>query len=191
MARNLGKLKKAQEELAGDMNNTTKTSQIHIISVDVTDAKNVQRVAQKMLQDASIPTPTILMANAGTATAGPCYDVDVDEYHRLMNLNYFGVVHITKAFLTAMRDNGGGSVVITSSMAGQVGVYGYSAYSPTKYALRGFAEALQMEVRRDHIDVILCYPPDTDTPGFKMENETKPKETHLISEAAGLFEPQK
>ena len=82
------------------------------------------------------------------------------------------------------------TIVFTSSAAGQVGVYGFTAYSPTKFALRGFAEALQMELSNDNISVQVVYPPDTDTPGYKLEQIGKPKETHLISESAGLFRPE-
>lgn len=48
----------------------------------------------------------------------------------------------------------------------QVGVYGYTAYSATKFGLRGLAEALQHEVIMDNIHVTLIFPPDTDTPGL-------------------------
>jgi NAD(P)-dependent dehydrogenase (short-subunit alcohol dehydrogenase family) len=49
----------------------------------------------------------------------------------------------------------------------QVGVYGYTAYSMSKFALRGMGEALQHEVTRDNIRVSLIFPPDTETPGFE------------------------
>ena len=71
-------------------------------------------------------------------------------------------------------------------MAGQVGVYGLGAYSPSKFALVGLAQVLHMELCHSPINVCCAYPPDTDTPGFAQENLTKPAETHLISEAGGL-----
>jgi len=114
-----------------------------------------------------------------------------------MAINYFGTVYATRAFLPFMvEDSNEGTksrstIVLTSSAAGQVGVFGYTAYSPTKYALRGFAEALQMEVQRDNIYVQVAYPPDTDTPGYQLEQDGKPEETHLISQAAGLFSAER
>lgn len=63
-----------------------------------------------------------------------------------MDLNFFGGVNVTKAALKGMKDNNGGRIVFISSQAGQVGVFGYTAYSASKFALRGFAESLQMEV---------------------------------------------
>lgn len=64
-----------------------------------------------------------------------------------------------------------------------------SAYAGTKFALRGLAESLAMELRPYNISVTLSLPPDTDTPGFATEQLTKPLETHLISKAAGLVDP--
>jgi 3-dehydrosphinganine reductase len=49
----------------------------------------------------------------------------------------------------------------------QVGIYGYTAYSASKFALRGLGEALQHEVIADNIHVSLIFPPDTETPGLE------------------------
>ena len=75
-------------------------------------------------------------------------------------------------------------------MAGQVGVYGFGAYTPSKFALVGLAQVLHMELAHTPINVCCAYPPDTDTPGFAQENLTKPPETHLISEDGGMAKPQ-
>ena len=85
-----------------------------------------------------------------------------------------------------MRQLGTGRIVLVSSQAGQVGVFGYTSYCATKFALKGFAESLQMELARENIYVTIAYPPDTDTPGFAEENKTKPLETKLINETSGL-----
>ena len=71
---------------------------------------------------------------------------------------------------------GAGHVVLVSSMAGQVGIFGMTAYSASKFALRGFAEALRMECKPHGVKVALVFPPDTDTPGFEQENKTTPPE---------------
>jgi 3-dehydrosphinganine reductase len=86
-----------------------------------------------------------------------------------------------------MRQLGSGRIVLVSSQAGQVGVYGYTSYCATKFALKGFAESLQMELARDNIYVTVAYPPDTDTPGFAEENKTKPIETQLINGTSGVL----
>lgn len=70
------------------------------------------------------------------------------------------------------------------------GIYGYSAYSGGKWAVRGLAEALFMELIGTGVRLTLAFPPDTDTPGLKNEDLTKPKETKLISGSAGLQSPE-
>ena len=85
------------------------------------------------------------------------------------------------AVIDGMRQRRRGHLCFVSSTAGLLGVYGYTAYSPTKFALRALAEALRSEVAPDRIRVSVVYPPDTDTPGFALENEVKPPETAAIS----------
>ena len=63
-----------------------------------------------------------------------------------MEVNYLGSVYATRAVIGDMKALGEGRVVFVSSQAGQLGLYGFTGYSPTKFALRGLAEALQMEV---------------------------------------------
>lgn len=71
-----------------------------------------------------------------------------------MDLNFLGGVNVTKAALKGMKDNNGGRIVFISSQAGQVGLFGYTAYSASKFALRGFAESLQMEVLNEFASVV-------------------------------------
>lgn len=72
-------------------------------------------------------------------------------------------------------------IVFVSSQAGQVAIYGYSAYAPTKYALRGFAEAIRMELKSYNIWVTIGFPPNTRTEGFVEELRNMPEPTRLIS----------
>jgi 3-dehydrosphinganine reductase len=74
---------------------------------------------------------------------------------------------------------------------GLTGLFGYTAYSASKFALRGFAEALQMEVKPFNISVTIAFAPDTDTPCLAEENKMKPIETKLISDTAGISQPDK
>lgn len=71
-----------------------------------------------------------------------------------MDLNFLGGVNVSKAAIKGMKDNNGGRIVFISSQAGQVGVFGYTAYSASKFALRGFAESLQMEVLGEFASVV-------------------------------------
>lgn len=66
-----------------------------------------------------------------------------------------------------------GRVVFISSQAGQCAIYGYSAYSASKFALRGLAECLQMEVKPFNVLISVSFPPDTDTPQLHKEMESR------------------
>lgn len=68
-------------------------------------------------------------------------------------------------------------------MTVQAAIHGYTAYAASKWALRGLAEALQMECKPFNIYISVSYPPDTDTPGYKEEMTTKPDLTKTISES--------
>jgi 3-dehydrosphinganine reductase len=67
-----------------------------------------------------------------------------------MNVNFFGTVYPTKAVITRMKARREGKIVITSSQAGLLGIYGMACYSGTKFALRGLAESLHMEVKNKY-----------------------------------------
>lgn len=108
-----------------------------------------------------------------------------------MKTNYFSQMYPSRAVFAKMKQRGtGGQIVFTSSMAGLVGVFGYTAYSPAKWALRGLAECIYYEGRPHGIDVTVVYPPDTDTPGLANEKKTMPKESMEISGSAGLYTPE-
>jgi len=108
-------------------------------------------------------------------------------FAHLASCNQLGTIYTVQAFLPHMTQ---GTIVFTSSVCGQLGVFGYTAYCPTKFAIRGFAEALHAElVDQPHLNVQVAFPPDTDTPGFAQEEKTKPPETRIISENAGLAKP--
>jgi len=74
------------------------------------------------------------------------YYVVVHNFQNMMDLNYFGSIFTTRAVIAEMKKRRHGRVVFLSSQAGQMGLYGFTGYSATKFALRGLAEALQMEV---------------------------------------------
>ena len=197
IARNEKKLSEALEKLKQYAKSIESPTIIAIQSVDVSDPEKISKVAADLCTSGKCPVPTMLFNVAGTSSSAAFVDTDYKEFDRLMNINYLGSVYTTRAFLpymvtkSASKDNNPRAIVFTSSQAGQLGIYGYAGYSASKYALRGIAEALQMEVVRDNISVQVVYPPDTDTPGFVEEQIGKPEETKLISETSGLFSPER
>uniref|UniRef100_A0A8D2QPM7 3-dehydrosphinganine reductase n=1 Tax=Zosterops lateralis melanops TaxID=1220523 RepID=A0A8D2QPM7_ZOSLA len=142
------------------------------ISVDV--SKDYEQVENVLKQAQEKLGPVDMLVNcAGTSVTGKFEDIEVNSFERLMAVNYLGSVYPSRAVIATMKERRMGRIVFVSSQAGQLGLFGYTAYSPTKFALRGLAEALQMEVKPYNVYVTVAYPPDTDTPGFAEESKTK------------------
>ncbi|XP_065176594.1 3-ketodihydrosphingosine reductase-like isoform X2 [Sycon ciliatum] len=184
VARNKEKLIAAKSELNECQ---TKSEQaVYAVSVDL--SQGVEAINAAVAQPISeIGQVDVLINNAGTASCGRFLDVDEKDFLRQMEINYLSSVYTTRSILPSMMQRRQGQVAFVSSMAGQVGLYGYSAYTPSKYALRGLAECVQMEVKPRNIKVSVVFPPDTDTPGFANENIAKPEATKRLSGSAGLF----
>jgi 3-dehydrosphinganine reductase len=159
------------------------------VSADVTDAAALTTAMDDL---AAVHGPCdILVTSAGRAEPGYFLDLDVDTFRRQMEVNYLGALHAVRAVLPSMVDRGRGHLVLLSSVAGLVGVFGYGAYTPTKFAVRGLGEALDAEFRHRGIRTSIVYPPDTDTPGFEQENRTKPPETARISDGITPLPPDR
>ena len=149
------------------------------VSVDVTDAAKVE-AAMREATEAGGPIDH-LVACAGASYPGYFLEQDCATFARTMELNYMGTVHAVKACAPYMVARREGHVTIVASAAAVVSFMGYSSYAPSKWALRGFSDAIRNELCGFGVRVHIAYPPDTDTPGFKNENETKPKECSQIS----------
>jgi len=185
IARGAVKLREAQTMLKSIADEKGVDVSIHVLISDISNFKQVQTIIKPEMD--KFP-PTMLFNVAGTSISGYVESTPMEMYEKLMSINYIGTVNVTRVCLPYLRKEGG-AIAFTSSAAGQVGVFGYTAYSPSKFAITGFVEALAMEVLPDNVSVTIAFPPDTDTPGYKEEQKCKPKETDLISDAAGLFKP--
>jgi len=179
VARNKHKLNKALEELE-----SIRSGNAVALSADVTSFKDMKKAAETA--EEAFGDISVLICCAGEAECKTFEDLELEEFEKVMKVNYLGSVYAVKATLSSMRKVGQGHVVLVSSQAGQVGLYGYTAYSPPKFALSGFAQALQMEVKCENIHVSVCYPPDTDTPQYHYENKTKPS---ITKELVGTVTP--
>jgi 3-dehydrosphinganine reductase len=133
---------------------------------------------------AQLGPPDLLVTSAGIAHPGHFRDLPLSVFEQTMAINYFGSLYSIKAVLPAMEQRRKGHIVLISSGAGLVGLYGYTPYSPSKFALRGLAESLRGELKEWGIDVAIAYPPDTDTPQLAAENLTKPLATQEITATA-------
>jgi 3-dehydrosphinganine reductase len=154
-------------------------------SVDVSDSAALTQAVEAAITD--LGTPEIAIASAGIAVPGLFIEQPAQLHHDHMAANYFGSLTFVQALIDPMRVAGGGQIGLISSGAAFFGIYGYSAYAPSKFALRGLAEVLRIELAELGIGVTLCYPPDTDTPQLASEKKTKPAATQMITEGGGLW----
>lgn len=95
------------------------------------------------------PPPQVLINCAGTSVSGAFDELVEEAFEDMYRVNVLGSVFPTRAVLPYMKRQRAGAIVFVSSQAGQVGLWGYSAYSASKFALRGLAQALQMEVETE------------------------------------------
>lgn len=189
VARNRTKLEAAARELEPPGESHATNKRVNFLSADCADPNVVEQMADQV--ERNYGPVDILVNSAGAGHAGYFETMDPSTFRTMMNTNYFTCVFTTQTFFKRMVSRRAGHVVMLSSVAGQIPVFGYSAYCPAKFAVRGFAETLFFEAKPYNINVSIVYPPDTDTPGLKNERISMPPETLQIGESAGLFQSDK
>jgi 3-dehydrosphinganine reductase len=178
-------------ELAGELVRTQRASPdqiVETIQADVTDADEVQSALLPMIDRAG--APDVLVNSAGVARPGYVEELPLDVFHRMMDVNYFGTVNVTQTMLPAMLARRRGHIVNLASLAAVIGVFGYTAYGASKFAVRGYSDALRAELKPHGLRVSIAYPPDTDTPQLAYENRFKPPETKALGSSGGTMQPE-
>lgn len=122
-----------------------------------------------------------LVTCAGIAKPARFADLSAQDFTSQMDVNYLGTLNAVRAVYPDMKACGSGRIGVISSGAGLLGIYGHTAYAPTKFAVRGLAEALRMEATPHGVTVTTCYLPDTDTPQLRANAAIRPAETSAIS----------
>lgn len=125
-------------------------------SVDLTDFVATQAFAETLADFAGPPDAIFNIAGVlynGTVAATPA-----EDFTQIIDTNLRGVIHGTKAFLPYVERSSCGHIVNVSSAFGLITAPGCSAYSATKYAVRGFTEALRMELRGAPVSVTCVFP---------------------------------
>jgi 3-dehydrosphinganine reductase len=150
----------------------------HAVSADVADWEQIKEAMDVLV--GKVAVPDILINAAGFAQPGYFQDLPLGVFRSTMDVDFFGVLHAIKAVLPAMMERRSGHIVNFSSIAGFVGLFGYTAYGAAKFAVRGFSDALRQEMRLFGIHVAVVFPPNTDTPGLEQENRCKPLEVHCL-----------
>lgn len=159
------------------------------LSIDITDERATTKCISQWIEYHG--TPDLLINSAGVAHPGYFEQLPIDIFQWTMQVNYFGMVHVIKAVIPYMIKQKSGYIVNLSSEAGFIGVFGYTAYSASKFAVRGFSDALRSELKPLGIDMSIVFPPDTDTPQLEYEKKYKPFETKMIAGSSKMMSPEK
>jgi NAD(P)-dependent dehydrogenase (short-subunit alcohol dehydrogenase family) len=134
----------------------------------------------------ALGAPDLVVACAGRARPARFEAIGPARLEETLRQNVVTAWSTAQAALPHLRARGG-TLVLTSSLAGLIGVFGYTDYCASKFALVGLAEALRGELEPQGVGVAVLCPPDTDTPGFAEEEKDKPEETRAVSAAARLL----
>jgi short-subunit dehydrogenase len=121
------------------------SQKVSVHRVDVGDAGQIAGFAQAAI--AAHPSLNILVNNAGVALLGQFHEIDQAQMDWLMNINFWGVVHSTRAFLAHLATRREAHIVNLSSIFGIVAPPGQTAYAAAKFAVRGFSESLRHELQ--------------------------------------------
>jgi len=124
--------------------------------VDVSDKAAMDRWAAAIAEQQ--PAVDIMVNNAGVAYSARVDECNYDDVQWLMGINFWGVVHGTMAFLPLLKAAPQGHLVNISSIFGMIGVPTQSAYNAAKFAVRGYTEALRMEMDGSNVHICCVHP---------------------------------
>ena len=122
----------------------------------------------------------ILINNAGLGYFGHCDELPIEQWHEMFDTNVTGLFYATRLALPSMKQQGLGHIINISSIAGLEGYQQVSAYCATKFAVRGFSDALYKEVRDFGVKVTCVYPGSVKTDFFRHSENIKAHDNMLM-----------
>ncbi|WP_267549576.1 SDR family oxidoreductase [Rhizobium rhizogenes] len=176
LARHSGRLEQAQAQIAELPG--IDSSRIQIASVDVASAAQVSSAIESC--EASFGPCDILIASAGIVEPRTFDAMPASVFDEQISINLLGTANVVRAVYRGMKSRRDGRIMMISSGAALIGIFGYTAYCASKSALSGFAEALSAEAAACGIRVSICFPPDTQTPQYRRELSMRPPEAAAL-----------
>jgi 3-hydroxybutyrate dehydrogenase len=150
----------------------------------IADVADQESIVAAITNAAARQPIDILVANAGSAESMPFANSDAALFHRMMNVNFMGVVHSIQAALPSMKQRPYGRIVAIASTAGLKGYAYVSAYSAAKHAVVGLVRSLALELAQTRITVNAVCPGFTDTDLVAASIDTIAKKTGRSREQA-------
>jgi len=132
-------------------------------NVAVLDMESYSKITTKTLEDIlslySIKSIDVLLLNAGVSARGSVTDTSIQTYEKIMAINFFGPVALTKAAMPLLSSGGeGASIGVVSTVQGKIGLSLRSSYAASKHAVQGFFDSLRAEVAEQGIRVTIASP---------------------------------
>lgn len=153
--------------------------------LDVSDSQAITDFAG-MVTKTYNPQKIVLVNNAGVAlSSGTFAETPMQDFEWLMNINLYGVIRMTKAFLPIMLAQNNGNIVNVSSIFGIVGVLYQSAYCTAKFGVKGFSDVLKFELMDTNIKVSSVHPGGIKT---KIASNARVSEGQNLKQAAADLE---
>ncbi len=177
IARNENKLKNVRDALSGEC----KTGQkLAIFPCDVSDFAATEKTVQTIAE--TIGPPDILINSAGVLKEGYFETLPIPTFKKVMDINYFGVIHCIRAVLPFFRRKGRGRIVNIASLGGRIASFGYTPYCPTKFALVGLTDTLRAELKPQNIKIHLVCPGEFQSPMVEELNTYRTTENRVITQ---------
>jgi 3-dehydrosphinganine reductase len=151
---------------------------------DLSSWEETEAAFDRLLAERGVPD--VLVNSAGVIYPGEFTSMPHQHFDVNLASGFWSVVNPCRAVASRMEARGSGHILNVSSVAGFLGIYGYTGYSSAKFAVVGFSEALRFEMRPSGVRVSCVCPPDTDTPALAFEHSLRPPETDVI---AGNIKP--
>jgi 3-dehydrosphinganine reductase len=175
IARDKSKLESTQRELSPLVGASRK---VLVYSCDVSDPTQVEMTMARIADE--LGTPHLLINSAGILREGRLDCVETQVYREVMEINYFGTLYCIKAALPYFLAQGAGWIVNICSLGGRMGIYGYSAYSSSKFAVMGLTESLRTELKPQNIRVQVVCPSEFESPMVDELNKCRTRENRLL-----------
>ncbi len=154
-------------------------------SCDVSDFEVIHAVVDRFEDE--VGPCSLLVNSAGIFLPAYFETMPIEWFGEHLDIDVLGVIYACRAVVARMSARGTGHIVNVSSMAGVIGIFGYTAYSTAKYAVMGFSEVLRSEMKPLGIGVTVVCPPDVDTPGLATERSLRPAETDQVCGNVGAI----
>lgn len=152
-----------------------------IFSADVSDFAQASAAVDYVTKKAGLPD--LVINSAGVTEPGLFDKMDLELFHWMMDINFYGTLNMVKSVVPGMLERHSGYIANISSVLGFLGVFGYTAYASSKFAVRGLTDSLRSELKPRGIRMSIIYPPDTDTPQLEYDIQHRPPELDTADQA--------